>query len=44
VNVNKNVYAIQDLWKHKVIGTTASNTKQTIPAHGVLMVRLSVQK
>jgi len=44
VNVLKNEYIIRDLWKHKAIGTSASNTKQTIPAHGVLMVRLSLKK
>ena len=35
------IYVIRDLGKHKDIGTTAQNTKATIPAHGVLMVRLS---
>jgi len=40
INMSKNEYTIRDLWKHKIIGTTASNTKQTIPGHGVLMVRL----
>lgn len=44
VNINKNEYAIRDLWKHKVIGTTNSNTKSTIAAHGVLMVRLALNK
>lgn len=41
VNIHANEYVIRDLWKHKDIGTTAQNTKVTIPAHGVLMVRLS---
>lgn len=41
VNIHANEYVIRDLWKHKDIGTTAQNTKTTIPAHGVLMVRLS---
>ena len=41
VNIYANEYVIRDLWKHKDIGTTAQNTKTTIPAHGVLMVRLS---
>ena len=41
VNIHANEYVIRDLWKHKDIGTTAQNTKATIPAHGVLMVRLS---
>jgi len=44
VNINKNEYAIRDLWKHKDIGTTRTNTGYNIPAHGVLMVRLSLKK
>jgi alpha-galactosidase len=44
VNVNTKEYLIRDLWNHRDIGTTASNTKYTIPAHGVLMVRLSLKK
>jgi len=34
-------YNIRDLWQHKNIGTTAHNVTMQIPAHGVLMVRLS---
>ncbi len=41
VNIHHNEYKIRDLWQHKDIGTTAKNTKTTIPGHGVLMVRLS---
>lgn len=44
VNIYKNEYTVRDLWKHKDIGTTASNTKYSIPGHGVLMVRLSLKK
>ncbi len=44
VNIHKKEYIIRDLWKHKEIGTTASNTQATIPAHGILMVRLSPKK
>jgi len=44
VNIYKNEYTVRDLWKHKEIGTTASNTKYNIPGHGVLMVRLSLKK
>ena len=44
VNMRLNEYKVRDLWKHKDIGTTAKNTKATIPAHGVLMVRLSKVK
>ena len=42
IKINKSEYAIRDLWNHKKIGTTNSNTIQKIPAHGVLMVRLSL--
>lgn len=41
VDMHQYEYTIRDLWQHKVIGTTAQNTKATIPAHGVLMVRLA---
>lgn len=41
VDMHQYTYAIRDLWKHKEIGTTAEHTKAVIPAHGVLMVRLS---
>ncbi len=44
VNIHKKEYTVRDLWKHKEIGTTASNTHATIPAHGILMVRLSPKK
>ena len=44
VNIHKKEYTIRDLWKHKNIGTTASFTKAAIPAHGVLMVRLSPKR
>ncbi len=41
VNLHKNEYSIRDLWQHKDIGTTGSRLKSEIPAHGVLMVKLS---
>lgn len=36
-------YSLRDLWKHKDSGNTASPLKAEIPAHGVLMLRLSVR-
>jgi alpha-galactosidase len=44
INVNKKEYTIRDLWKHKDIGTTKTNTQYLIPAHGILMVRLSLSR
>lgn len=44
ININKKEYTIRDLWRHKDIGTTKTSTKYSIPAHGVLMVRLSLNK
>lgn len=41
VNLHKNEYIIRDLWQHKDIGTTKGRLKSDIPAHGVLMVKLS---
>jgi hypothetical protein len=44
ININKKEYTIRDLWNHKDIGTTKTSTNYSIPAHGVLMVRLSLTK
>lgn len=44
VSVHRNVYTVYDLWKHKNIGKTDEQLKTDIPAHGVLMVRLSKVK
>lgn len=41
VNIHRKEYKIRDLWQHKDIGTTERNTQHEIPAHGVLMVRLT---
>ena len=41
VNIHWKEYKIRDLWQHKDIGTTERNTRHEIPAHGVLMVRLT---
>ena len=41
VNIHRKEYKIRDLWQHKDIGTTERNTRHEIPAHGVLMVRLT---
>ncbi len=34
-------FTVRDLWLHKEIGKTTKNVVSTIPAHGVLMTRLS---
>jgi alpha-galactosidase len=34
-------YAIRDLWAHRDMGTTASPLRATVPAHDVLMMRLT---
>lgn len=34
-------WKIRDLWKHKNIGTTDKNFDKVVPAHGVVMLRLS---
>jgi alpha-galactosidase len=41
VSIYKKVYNLYDLWAHKIIGKTDERLKIEIPAHGVLMVRLS---
>lgn len=38
--IDKN-FKIRDLWKHKNIGDTQNNLKDTIPGHDVLLIRLS---
>jgi hypothetical protein len=38
-------YAVRDLWQHKQTGRTSEAYKTTLPAHSVLLVRLSrIQK
>jgi len=44
VSIKKNVYNVFDLWAHKNIGTTSEPLVKDIPAHGVLVVRLSIVK
>lgn len=34
-------WSIRDLWEHKIIGKTDENFNQSVPAHGVVMLRLS---
>jgi alpha-galactosidase len=41
VELSKGDYKIRDLFNHKDIGTTASQLKVTIPAHDLVMVKLS---
>jgi alpha-galactosidase len=44
VNVYKKVYNVYDCWGHKMVGKTDQRLVKEIPAHGVLMVRLSESK
>jgi alpha-galactosidase len=44
INFKTTTYTVRDLWKHQNIGTTKDAVKAAIPAHGVLMVRLSPNK
>lgn len=37
-------YDLRDLWQHKNIGSTGKNLTADIPAHGVLMLRLTPEK
>jgi alpha-galactosidase len=41
VNVHHKTYRVWDCWAHKIIGTSNDLLVETIPPHGVLMVRLS---
>lgn len=34
-------YLIRDLWKHETIGSTYENVKGSLPAHDVLMIKLT---
>jgi alpha-galactosidase len=44
IDVLKKVYNLYDLWEHRNIGKTSEKLVKEIPAHGVVMVRLSQQK
>ncbi len=41
IRFGKTEYSIRDLWKQENIGTTSKPTELSIPAHGILMVRLT---
>ncbi len=41
VSISKKEYRVYDLWAHKNIGETSERLVKDIPAHGVLVVRLS---
>ncbi|MFB6341418.1 glycoside hydrolase family 27 protein [Saccharicrinis sp. FJH62] len=41
VSIHRNVYQVYDVWDHKTVGDTEEQLKMEIPAHGVLMVRLT---
>jgi alpha-galactosidase len=44
VDVHKKVYNVYDVWEHKNIGKTSEKLTKEVPAHGVVMVRLSEVK
>jgi alpha-galactosidase len=41
VDLRKKVYNIFDVWEHKTIGKTSEKLLKDVPAHGIVMVRLS---
>jgi alpha-galactosidase len=41
IRFSKTNYKIHDVWTHQDIGTTDQQLKKTVPAHGVLTVRLT---
>jgi alpha-galactosidase len=41
VDFQKTTYRIRDLWAKKDVGTTKEAFKADIPAHGVIVLRLS---
>lgn len=43
-NASATTYDVRDLWVHKSIGTTEKPIRETVPVHGVVMVRLTPQK
>jgi alpha-galactosidase len=44
VDLKKKVYNIYDVWEHKTIGKTNEKLIKDVPAHGIVMVRLSETK
>jgi alpha-galactosidase len=44
VTFHNTKYDLRDLWQHKDIGNTGKNLTAGIPAHGVLMLRLTPEK
>jgi alpha-galactosidase len=44
INLRKKVYNVYDLWEHKNIGKTSEKLVKDIPAHGVVVVKLSEVK
>jgi alpha-galactosidase len=44
VSFSDKKYDLRDLWQHKAIGNTSKNLTADIPAHGVLMLRLTPEK
>lgn len=44
IDLKKKVYNVYDVWEHKTIGKTSEKFLKDVPAHGIVMVRLSVIK
>lgn len=44
VKIHKQHYTVYDLWEHKFLTDTSKKLQKTVPAHGVVMVRLTVKK
>lgn len=44
LNTSANQYAVKDLWQHKNLGNTSGILQQIVPAHDVLMLRLTKSK
>jgi alpha-galactosidase len=44
VSLHKKVYNVYDVWEHKIIAKTSEKLVKEVPAHGVVMVRLSLVK
>ncbi|OGB66430.1 MAG: hypothetical protein A2Y94_09790 [Caldithrix sp. RBG_13_44_9] len=41
LQIDKNIYALKNLWTGKDLGMTQKNLKADVPGHDMLMLRLS---
>lgn len=44
IKINRQDYTVYDLWENRYLTDTSQILQKTIPAHGILMVRLAVKK